>query len=54
MIDHMGIRTATCPQSRRFYDAVFAAMGGGMCHRIPLEYASGIQVLGFGRAMPIF
>lgn len=54
MIDHMGIRTATCPQSRRFYDAVFAALGGGMRHQVPLEYTFGMQVLGFGRDMPSF
>ena len=26
MIDHIGIRTATYPAARRFYDAVFAAL----------------------------
>ena len=54
MIDHMGIRTATYPASRRFYDAVFAALGGGMRLQVPMEYTGGTHVMGFGREMPSF
>ncbi len=54
MIDHMGIRTARYPQARPFYDAVFAALGGGMRHQVPLEFTGGTHVMGFGREMPSF
>lgn len=54
MIDHMGIRTAQYPTARPFYDAVFAALGGGMCHQVPMQFTDGKHVLGFGRDAPSF
>ena len=54
MIDHMGIRTANYPDARPFYDAAFAALGGGMRHQVPVEYTGGRHVMGFGREMPSF
>lgn len=54
MIDHMGIRVSNIAASRRFYDAVFAAMGGGMRHQVSLEYTGGRVVMGYGRDMPQF
>ena len=49
MIDHMGISTANYAQARPFYDAVFAALGGGMRHQVPLEFTGGKHIMGFGR-----
>ena len=55
MIDHMGIRTTHPTEARRFYDAVFAALGGSMCHQVSPEHTGGRAVLGYGRNdMPQF
>ncbi|MBC7476969.1 MAG: VOC family protein [Pseudorhodobacter sp.] len=54
MIDHMGIRTANYAQARPFYDAVFAALGGGMRHEVPLQFTGGKHVGGFGRDAATF
>ena len=54
MIDHMGVRTANYAKARPFYDAAFAALGGGMRHHVPMESTGGVHVMGFGRDMPSF
>ncbi len=55
MIDHMGIRTANSAAAQRFYDAVFAALGGAMCQQAPPEFTGGRAVMGYGRNdMPQF
>ena len=54
MIDHMGIRVSDLAASRRFYDASFAAMGGGMRFQVPKEHTGGTTVIGYGRERPVF
>ena len=54
MIDHMGIPTARYTAARPFYDAVFAALGGGMRHKVPMYHTGGMHVMGFGRHKPGF
>ena len=54
MIDHMGIRVSDLAASRRFYDASFAAMGGGMRFQVPMEHTGGTIVIGYGRERPVF
>ena len=54
MIDHMGIRVCDLAASRRFYDASFAAMGGGMRFQVPMEHTGGTTVMGYGRERPVF
>ena len=54
MIDHTGIAVADYPASKRFYDAVFAALGGGVMMTVPEEYTGGAKVVGYGRAKPDF
>ena len=54
MIDHIGIRISDLAASRRFYDATFAAMGGGMLYQVPLEHTGGKALMGYGRDRPVF
>ena len=54
MIDHMGIRTLDIGRARRFYDSVFAALGGGMIFQVPIVHTNGRTVLGYGRDRPQF
>ena len=46
MIDHMGIHVSDLAASRRFYDASFAAMGGGMRFQGPMEPTGSTTVIG--------
>ena len=54
MIDHTGIASENIPAARAFYDAAFAALGGGMRMEIPKEFTGGAVVLGYGRERPVF
>ena len=54
MIDHTGITTEHPAIARAFYDAVFAALGGGMLMEVPREYTGGKMVIGYGRDHPVF
>lgn len=54
MIDHSGIATEYPEAARAFYDAVFAALGGGMLMGVPKEYTGGKMVIGYGRDRPVF
>lgn len=54
MIDHTGIASEKITAARAFYDAIFAALGGGMLMEIPKEYAGGRVVIGYGRDHPMF
>jgi catechol 2,3-dioxygenase-like lactoylglutathione lyase family enzyme len=54
MIDHTGIDTAHLERSLAFYDAVFAALGGGMLFEVPKEHTGGATVRGYGRDEPAF
>jgi catechol 2,3-dioxygenase-like lactoylglutathione lyase family enzyme len=54
MIDHTGIAVADFAASKRFYDAVFAALGGAELVVVPVEYTGGAKVTGYGRDRPVF
>ena len=54
MIDHTGIASEKIAEARAFYDAIFAALGGGMLMEIPKEYTGGTVVIGYGRDHPAF
>jgi catechol 2,3-dioxygenase-like lactoylglutathione lyase family enzyme len=54
MIDHMGFKTGRIAAARAFYDAVFAALGGGMKMEVLKEYTGGAVVVGYGRDHPVF
>lgn len=54
MIDHTGVSASDFAASTRFYDAVFAALGGKLLATIPLEYTDGIAVTGYGRDRAVF
>lgn len=54
MIDHMGVRTGQLAAAQRFYDAAFAALGGGMRYQVPMTYTAGRAVMGYGRDRPQF
>jgi len=54
MIDHMGFKTRKIAVMRAFYEAAFAAMGGGMKMEVPKEYTGGMVVVGYGREHPVF
>lgn len=54
MIDHTGIASERIKEAQLFYDAVFAAMGGGACMVVPKEYTGGKIVVGYGRERPVF
>ena len=54
MIDHTGVASEQIALARAFYDAAFAALGGGMRMEIPTEFTGGSVVLGYGRDRPVF
>ena len=54
MIDHTGVSASDFAASTRFYDAVFAAMGGKLIATIPPEFTEGVPVTGYGRDSAIF
>ena len=54
MIDHTGVASEQIAAARAFYDAAFAALGGGMRVEIPKEFTGGAVVLGYGRENPVF
>ena len=54
MIDHTGVASEQIATARAFYDAAFAALGGGMRVEIPKEFTGGAVVLGYGRERPVF
>ena len=54
MIDHTGVSTSDFAAASKFYDAVFAALGGTMLMKVPPEYTGGIEVAGYGRDKPDF
>ena len=45
MIDHTGVSASDFAASAKFYDAAFAALGGAMIMKVPVEHTGGIQVL---------
>jgi catechol 2,3-dioxygenase-like lactoylglutathione lyase family enzyme len=49
MIDHTGVPVSNWARSKAFYDAAFAALGGGMTYEIPMEFTGGAHVAGYGR-----
>ena len=53
MIDHTGIASEKIAEARAFYDAIFAALGGGMLMEIPKEFTCDTVVLGDGREKKI-
>ncbi|KGF66809.1 glyoxalase [Hoeflea sp. BAL378] len=54
MIDHTGVTASDFAASSRFYDAAFAALGGGLLMAMPPEQTGGIHVAGYGRDQPVF
>ena len=54
MIDHTGIHVTDYPKAKVFYDAIFAAMGGGLMVEVPEQYTGGMKVVGYGREQPVF
>ena len=54
MIDHTGIAVSDYARSAAFYDAAFAALGGGLLHEVPAQFTGGAKVVGYGRDRPVF
>ena len=54
MIDHTGVSASDFAAASKFYDAAFAALGGAMLMKVPLEHTGGVQVAGYGRDKPDF
>ena len=54
MIDHTGIATEQITAAQTFYDAAFAALGGGARMVVPVEFTGGTVVVGYGRERPVF
>jgi len=54
MIDHTGVSASDFAAATRFYDAVFAALGGGLVATIPLEFTDGVPVTGYGQDRAVF
>ena len=54
MIDHTGIASEKIAESRVFYKAAFAALGGGELWIVPPDHTGGGLVVGFGRERPVF
>lgn len=54
MIDHTGIASEHIEKARAFYDAAFAALGGGARMVVPPEHTGGRVVVGYGRERPVF
>ena len=54
MIDHTGIGSEKITAAQGFYDAAFAALGGGALMVVPKEHTGGTVVVGYGRDRPVF
>ncbi len=54
MIDHTGIASEQIAAAQAFYDAAFAALGGGARMVVPKEFTGGTVVVGYGRESPVF
>ena len=54
MIDHTGIASEKIAASRAFYQAAFAALGGGELWIVPPDHNGGGLVVGFARERPVF
>lgn len=54
MIDHAGCNVSDWEKSKAFYDAVFAALGGGLLMTVPKEFTGGKNVVGYGRDRPVW
>lgn len=54
MIDHTGIASQNIARAQAFYDAAFAALGGGARMVVPKEFTGGKTVVGYGRERPVF
>jgi catechol 2,3-dioxygenase-like lactoylglutathione lyase family enzyme len=54
MIDHTGIASEHIKEAQAFYDAAFAALGGGARMVVPKEFTGGTVVVGYGREQPVF
>lgn len=54
MIDHTGIASEHIEAAQKFYEAAFAALGGGARMVVPKEYTGGRVVVGYGRDQPVF
>ena len=54
MIDHTGIASERIISARTFYDAAFAALGGGARMVVPQAFSGGRIVVGYGRERPVF
>jgi catechol 2,3-dioxygenase-like lactoylglutathione lyase family enzyme len=48
MIDHTGLDVSDPARSRRFYEEALAPLGYKVLKEIPIEFAGGAVVLGFG------
>ena len=54
MIDHTGVASEKIADAQTFYDAAFAALGGGARMVVPKEMTGGTVVVGYGRERPVF
>ena len=54
MIDHTGVASEKIIDAQAFYDAAFAALGGGARMVVPKEMTGGRVVVGYGRERPVF
>ncbi len=54
MIDHTGVASERIKAAQTFYDAAFAALGGGARMVVPTEHTGGKVVVGYGRERPVF
>ena len=54
MIDHTGVASEKITDAQAFYDAAFAALGGGARIVAPEEMTGGTVVVGYGRERPVF
>ena len=54
MIDHTGVASEKITDAQAFYDAAFAALGGGARMVVPKEMTGGRVVVGYGRERPVF
>lgn len=54
MIDHTGVASEQIKAAQSFYDAAFAALGGGALQVVPTEFTGGTVVVGYGRDRPVF
>lgn len=54
MFDHMGLGVSDFTRSTAFYDAVLAPLGIRQLYVVPKEFTQGVDVVGYGRARPMF